>query len=160
MCGLSRRGPALAGVTVTYTYDGDGNLTRRTDATGTIDHDYSNDDVRKTTTYPGGTVQKVDVDNSSRPKSIKVTSGQGTLVDLDYARVKASSSATPCLSAKTTAGTDMGFNREPGGTLNSSDGQLSLGGTMEKVGTAGDIIGNPLCRGRAVRRKQGKRSLR
>lgn len=29
-------------------------------------------------------MQKVDVDNSRGPKSIKVTSGQGTLVDLDY----------------------------------------------------------------------------
>ncbi|MFC0057299.1 RHS repeat-associated core domain-containing protein [Streptomyces actinomycinicus] len=47
-------------------------------------YEYNKNDVRTTTTYPGGTVQKVGVDNSSRPKSIKVTSAQGTLVDLGY----------------------------------------------------------------------------
>ncbi|MFI5875114.1 RHS repeat-associated core domain-containing protein [Streptomyces sp. NPDC051445] len=45
---------------------------------------YNNNDVRKTTTYPGGTVQTVDVDKSGRPESIKVTSAQGTLADLAY----------------------------------------------------------------------------
>ncbi|MEV7192689.1 RHS repeat-associated core domain-containing protein [Streptomyces sp. NPDC093510] len=45
---------------------------------------YNNNDVRTQTTYPGGTVQIVDVDNSSRPKNIKATSGKGTLVDLTY----------------------------------------------------------------------------
>ncbi|MGA5039825.1 RHS repeat-associated core domain-containing protein [Streptomyces capoamus] len=47
-------------------------------------YDYDKNDVRTTTTYPGGTVQKVAVDPSSRPKNIKVTSAQGILVDLDY----------------------------------------------------------------------------
>ncbi|MFE3633491.1 RHS repeat-associated core domain-containing protein [Streptomyces sp. NPDC059168] len=45
---------------------------------------YNNDDVRTTTTYPGGTMQKVDVDASSRPENIRVTSDQDTLVDLGY----------------------------------------------------------------------------
>ncbi|MFH0180365.1 RHS repeat-associated core domain-containing protein [Streptomyces cacaoi] len=132
--------------TVRYWYDGDGNLTQRSDATGTIKYDfdplqretvrhlqdgsqtllaytpagnvdyyqdpagkvdytwnevnkltelkdpqgrsttykYDSNDVRTTTAYPGGTVQKITPDASSRPKSIKVTSGQGTLVDLAY----------------------------------------------------------------------------
>ncbi len=132
--------------TVRYWYDGDGNLTQRSDGTGTIKYDfdplqretvrhlqdgsqtllaytpagnvdyyqdpvgkvdytwnevnkltelkdpqgrsttykYDNNDVRTTTAYPGGTVQKITPDASSRPKAIKVTSGQGTLVDLAY----------------------------------------------------------------------------
>ncbi|MFG3657388.1 RHS repeat domain-containing protein [Streptomyces sp. NPDC047706] len=45
---------------------------------------YNNKDVRTTTTYPGGTVQKADVDNTSRPKPIEATSPQGTLADLAY----------------------------------------------------------------------------
>ncbi|MFH9663582.1 RHS repeat-associated core domain-containing protein [Streptomyces sp. NPDC017248] len=133
-------------VKVEYWYDGDGNLAKRTDSTGTVSYEfdplqretvrhlqdgsqtllvytaagnvdyyqdpagktdytwnevnqltelkdpqgavttykYNNNDVRTTTTYPGGTVQKVDPDNASRPKNIKVTSAQGTLVDLAY----------------------------------------------------------------------------
>ncbi|WP_327187300.1 RHS repeat-associated core domain-containing protein [Streptomyces sp. NBC_01334] len=132
--------------TVRYWYDGDGNLTQRSDGTGTISYEfdplqretvrhlqdgsqtllaytaagnvdyyqdpagavdytwnevnklkelkdpqgrvttytYNNNDVRKTTTYPGGTAQTVNVDKSGRPESIKVTSDQGTLVDLAY----------------------------------------------------------------------------
>ncbi|MFE9834528.1 RHS repeat-associated core domain-containing protein [Streptomyces sp. NPDC005551] len=131
---------------VEYWYDGDGNLTQRSDGTGTVKYEfdplqretvrtlqdesqtllaytaagnvdyyqdpagkvdytwnevnklkefkdpqgrvttygYNSNDVRTTTTYPGGTVQKVEPDKSSRPTSIKVTSPQGTLVDLAY----------------------------------------------------------------------------
>ncbi|MYY80876.1 RHS repeat protein [Streptomyces sp. SID335] len=50
----------------------------------TTTYKYNNNDIRTQTTYPGGTVQTVDVDNSSRPKNIKATSPKGTLVDLTY----------------------------------------------------------------------------
>ncbi|MEW2319497.1 RHS repeat-associated core domain-containing protein [Streptomyces bauhiniae] len=68
-----------------YTWNEVNKLKQLTDPQGrSTTYDYNNNDVRKTTTYPGGTVQKVDIDNSGRPKAIKVTSDQGTLVDLAY----------------------------------------------------------------------------
>ncbi|MEU3549100.1 RHS repeat-associated core domain-containing protein [Streptomyces longwoodensis] len=132
--------------TVRYWYDGDGNLTQRSDGTGTIKYafdpleretirtlqdgsqtllaytaagnvdyyadpagttdytwnevnklkqlkdpqgkittyTYNNNDVRTSITYPGGTVQTVAVDKSSRPETIKTTSAQGMLVNLAY----------------------------------------------------------------------------
>ncbi|NKI40789.1 RHS repeat-associated core domain-containing protein [Streptomyces physcomitrii] len=132
--------------TVTYAYDGDGNLTQRTDSTGVVKYafdplqretvrtlqdgsqtllaytpagnvdfyqdpagktdytynavnkltelkdpqgrlttyGYNGNDVRTRTTYPGGTVQNTDVDESSRPKRIWATSSKGTVTDLSY----------------------------------------------------------------------------
>ncbi|GGY20520.1 hypothetical protein GCM10010358_83420 [Streptomyces minutiscleroticus] len=68
-----------------YTWNKVNKLTELKDPQGAVTtYKYNNNDVRTTTTYPGGTVQKVDVDNSSRPESIEVTSDQGTLVDLAY----------------------------------------------------------------------------
>ncbi|MEU3528772.1 DUF6531 domain-containing protein, partial [Streptomyces sp. NPDC038707] len=68
-----------------YTWNEVNKLTELKDPQGRVTtYQYNNNDVRTTTAYPGGTVQKVDPDNSSRPKNIKVTSDQGTLVDLDY----------------------------------------------------------------------------
>ncbi|GGX80446.1 hypothetical protein GCM10010358_38520 [Streptomyces minutiscleroticus] len=68
-----------------YTWNEVNKLTELKDPQGAVTtYKYNNNDVRTTTTYPGGTVQKVDVDDSSRPKSIKVTSDQGILVDLAY----------------------------------------------------------------------------
>ncbi|MEU6482009.1 RHS repeat-associated core domain-containing protein [Streptomyces sp. NPDC047017] len=70
---------------VDYTWNEVNRLTELKDPRGaTTTYKYNNNDVRTTTTYPGGTVQKVDPDNSSRPRNIKVTSAQGTLVNLDY----------------------------------------------------------------------------
>ncbi|MEU1017145.1 hypothetical protein [Streptomyces sp. NPDC005898] len=43
---------------------------------------YNRNDVRTETAYPGGTVQAVDVDNSSSPEKITAKSCKGTLVDL------------------------------------------------------------------------------
>ncbi|MER7148379.1 RHS repeat-associated core domain-containing protein [Streptomyces xanthochromogenes] len=132
--------------TVTYVYDGDGNLTSRTDRTGTQSYQfdalsretirtlqdgsqtvlaytangnvdtytdpsgvldytwdkanrltelkdqagrktvyaYNANDTRTGTTYPGNTVQSVDVDKSNRPTTIKTTSPKGTLTHLTY----------------------------------------------------------------------------
>ncbi|MFE9404822.1 hypothetical protein ACFYNY_24185 [Streptomyces sp. NPDC006530] len=71
--------------TVDYTWNEVNKLTQLKDPQGRITtYKYNNNDVRTTTTYPGDTVQSVDVDNSSRPKTIKATSPQGTLVDLAY----------------------------------------------------------------------------
>ncbi|MEV7137193.1 RHS repeat-associated core domain-containing protein [Streptomyces tauricus] len=132
--------------TVEYRYDGDGNLSQRTDSTGVIKYqfdplqretvrtlqdgsqtllaytpagnvdfyqdptgktdytwndvnklkelkdpqgrvtayEYNSNDFRTTTKYPGGTLQKVEPDKSSRPSTIKATSPTGTLVDLAY----------------------------------------------------------------------------
>ncbi|MCS0601441.1 DUF6531 domain-containing protein [Streptomyces sp. LP11] len=70
---------------VDYTWNEVNKLKELKDPQGRLTtYDYNKNDTRTTTTYPGGTVQKVDVDNSSRPKNIKVTSAQGTLVNLDY----------------------------------------------------------------------------
>ncbi|MFD9086680.1 RHS repeat-associated core domain-containing protein [Streptomyces prasinus] len=71
--------------TTDYTWNEVNKLTELKDPQGRVTtYKYNNNDVRTTTTYPGGTVQEVDVDNSSRPKTIKTTSPQGTLVDLAY----------------------------------------------------------------------------
>lgn len=73
-----------AGVT-DYTWDKANNLTHLKDPTGrTTTYAYDNNDARTTTTYPGGTVQKVTLDRSSRPERIRATSPKGTLVDLAY----------------------------------------------------------------------------
>ncbi|MEU5599172.1 RHS repeat-associated core domain-containing protein [Streptomyces sp. NPDC020298] len=70
---------------VDYTWNEVNKLSELKDPQGAVTtYKYNDNDVRTSTTYPGGTVQKVDPDNSSRPKKIKVTSAQGTLVDLDY----------------------------------------------------------------------------
>ncbi|MGW6529114.1 RHS repeat-associated core domain-containing protein [Streptomyces venezuelae] len=71
--------------TTDYTWNEVNKLKEFKDPQGKITtYKYNNNDVRTQTTYPGGTVQKVDVDNSSRPKNIKATSAKGTLVDLTY----------------------------------------------------------------------------
>ncbi|MFE0454990.1 RHS repeat-associated core domain-containing protein [Streptomyces sp. NPDC058914] len=71
--------------TVDYTWNEVDKLKELKDPQGRVTtYTYNNNDVRRTTTYPGGTVQTVEVDESSRPETIKVTSAQGTLVDLAY----------------------------------------------------------------------------
>ncbi|WP_393101803.1 hypothetical protein [Streptomyces sp. LN325] len=70
--------------TIDYTWNEVNKLRQFKDQQGKITTcDYNNNDVR-TTAYPGGTVQKADPDKSNRPKTIKTTSPQGTLVDLAY----------------------------------------------------------------------------
>ncbi|MEU0235989.1 MULTISPECIES: RHS repeat-associated core domain-containing protein [unclassified Streptomyces] len=71
--------------TTDYTYNEVNNLTELKDPTGKVTkYEYDNNDTRTKTTYPGGTVQSVTPDKSSRPEKIKTTSPQGTLVDLTY----------------------------------------------------------------------------
>ncbi|MEV6808572.1 RHS repeat protein [Streptomyces sp. NPDC051129] len=78
-----------------YTWNEVNKLTELKDPQGAVTtYKYNNNDVRTTTTYPGGTVQKVDPDNASRPKNIKVTSAQGTLVDLAYTYTYGTGNAT------------------------------------------------------------------
>ncbi|WP_395570303.1 RHS repeat-associated core domain-containing protein [Streptomyces sp. BK79] len=73
-----------AGVT-DYTWNEVNKLTALKDPTGrTTTYKYNANDVRTTTTYPGGTVQTVTPDKSGRPEKIKATSPKGTLVDLAY----------------------------------------------------------------------------
>ncbi|TKS95171.1 RHS repeat domain-containing protein, partial [Streptomyces galbus] len=68
-----------------YTWNEVNKLTELKDPRGAVTtYQYDNNDARTTTTYPGGTVQKVGIDNAGRPKNIKTTSAQGTLVNLDY----------------------------------------------------------------------------
>ncbi|WP_247613070.1 RHS repeat-associated core domain-containing protein [Streptomyces galbus] len=68
-----------------YTWNEVNKLTQLKDPRGAVTtYQYDNNDARTTTTYPGGTVQKVGIDNAGRPKNIKTTSAQGTLVNLDY----------------------------------------------------------------------------
>ncbi|MEV7699924.1 RHS repeat-associated core domain-containing protein [Streptomyces sp. NPDC086779] len=180
--------------TVTYAYDGDGNLKQRSDGTGVTRYDfdplsretvrtlqngsqtrltytpagnvdtyedpggltdyswnkvnklselksptgkittyeYDRNDARTKTTYPGGTVQNVGLDNSSRPKKITATSSTGTLVDLAYSYSNAGTDGTKIRTStdaatgmKTTysydsAGRFSYAKEEKGATLNSS----------------------------------------
>jgi RHS repeat-associated protein len=68
-----------------YTWNEVNKLTELKDPQGRVTtYGYNNNDVRTTTTYPGGTVQEVKPDNSSRPQTIRTTSPRGTLVSLAY----------------------------------------------------------------------------
>jgi RHS repeat-associated protein len=70
---------------VDYTWNEVNRLTELKDPQGAVTtYQYNKNDIRTTTAYPGGTVQKADIDNAGRPKNIKVTSDQGTLTDLAY----------------------------------------------------------------------------
>ncbi|MEU6765483.1 RHS repeat-associated core domain-containing protein [Streptomyces sp. NPDC046853] len=70
---------------VDYTWNDVNKLKELKDPQGRVTtYKYNNNDVRTETAYPGGTVQKVDVDKSGRPEKIKATSPKGTLVDLAY----------------------------------------------------------------------------
>ncbi|WP_406011206.1 DUF6531 domain-containing protein [Streptomyces sp. NBC_00637] len=159
--------------TVSYWYDGDGNLTQRSDGTGTITYKfdplqretirtlqdgsqtllaytpagnvdyykdpagttdytwndvnklkelkdpqgrittygYNNNDFRTTTTYPGGTVQEVKPDKSSRPESIRATSPQGTLVNLAYTYGYGTDAATDGSKIRTSTDAVSGLKR-------------------------------------------------
>ncbi|PJN01568.1 Wall-associated protein [Streptomyces sp. CB01201] len=68
-----------------YTWDKANRLTELKDQSGrkTV-YGYNNNDTRTSTTYPGNTVQSVDVDKSGRPTTIKTTSPKGTLTNLTY----------------------------------------------------------------------------
>ncbi|WP_374206441.1 RHS repeat-associated core domain-containing protein [Streptomyces sp. WAC04114] len=103
------------------------------DPTGkTTTYKYNANDFRTTTTYPGGTVQEVTPDKSSRPEKIKATSPKGTLVDLAYSYSNAGTDGTKIRTRtdavaglKTTytydsAGRFSYAKEEKGTTLNSS----------------------------------------
>lgn len=71
--------------TTDYTYDKANHLIALkapNDKTTTFENNANG--IREKTTYPGGTVQAVDLDKSMRPQNIKTTSPKGTLVDLSY----------------------------------------------------------------------------
>lgn len=71
--------------TTDYTWNKVNKLEQLKDPQGRITtYGYNSNDFRTTTTYPGGTVQEVKPDKSSRPETIKATSPQGTLVNLSY----------------------------------------------------------------------------
>ncbi|MGW7199040.1 RHS repeat-associated core domain-containing protein [Streptomyces chryseus] len=73
-----------AGVT-DYTWNKVNKLSELKDPTGKVTtYTYNNNDTRTKTTYPGGTVQEITLDKSSRPTAIKATSPKGTLTDLSY----------------------------------------------------------------------------
>ncbi|MEV6552772.1 RHS repeat-associated core domain-containing protein [Streptomyces sp. NPDC051597] len=70
---------------VDYTWDAANRLTELKDQAGRrTTYGYNNNDARTSTTYPGNTVQSVDVDKSGRPTTIKTTSPKGTLTHLTY----------------------------------------------------------------------------
>ncbi|MGW0412240.1 RHS repeat-associated core domain-containing protein [Streptomyces collinus] len=97
---------------VDYTWNEVNKLKELKDPQGAVTtYDYNNDDVRTTTTYPGGTVQKVDVDASNRPKNIKVTSDQGTLVDLGYTYGYGTNAATDGNKIRTSTDNVTGLKR-------------------------------------------------
>lgn len=97
---------------VDYTWNEVNKLTDLKDPQGAVtEYAYNNNDVRVSTTYPGGTVQKVDVDDSSRPKAIKVTSDQGTLVDLGYTYGYGTNAATDGTKIRTSTDGVTGLKR-------------------------------------------------
>ncbi|WP_372514924.1 RHS repeat-associated core domain-containing protein [Streptomyces ortus] len=76
--------------TVDYTWDEANRLKTLKDPAGRItSYEHNNNDARTETTYPGGTVQTMDPDESGRPKTIKATSSKGTLVSLAYSYANA-----------------------------------------------------------------------
>ncbi|MFF9378196.1 RHS repeat-associated core domain-containing protein [Streptomyces griseoluteus] len=97
---------ALPGTgTTSITYDPTGNVDSATDSAGTVAYGYddanqltsvtepggaktaftyNNDGERTKTTFPGGTTQTVDPDDSSRPVKIEVKSGTATLSSISY----------------------------------------------------------------------------
>ncbi|MFB7931965.1 RHS repeat-associated core domain-containing protein [Streptomyces sp. NPDC056039] len=121
-----------AGVT-DYTWNEVNKLSELKDPSGkTTTYKYNANDFRTTTTYPGGTVQEVTPDKSSRPEKIKATSPKGTLVDLAYSYSNAGKDGTKIRTRtdavaglKTThtydsAGRFSYAKEEKGTTLNSS----------------------------------------
>ncbi|WP_456340825.1 RHS repeat-associated core domain-containing protein [Streptomyces solincola] len=71
--------------TTDYTWNEVNKLKELKDPTGKVTtYAYDSNDTRTKTTYPGGTVQTITPDKSSRPEKIKTTSPKGTLVDLSY----------------------------------------------------------------------------
>ncbi|PJE99503.1 Wall-associated protein [Streptomyces carminius] len=71
--------------TVDYTWDPAGRLTELTDPAGAkTTYAYNNNGERTKTSYPGGTTQTVDLDDSGRPTRVTATSGDDTLIDLAY----------------------------------------------------------------------------
>jgi RHS repeat-associated protein len=78
--------------TVTYGYDADNEVTSLAENGGSCTAPvsmcttfaYTNDGARKTTTYPGNTVQTVSYDNSSRPTEVKAVHGSTVLSDFTY----------------------------------------------------------------------------
>jgi RHS repeat-associated protein len=97
---------------VDYTWNEVNKLTELKDPQGRVTaYKYNNNDVRTTTTYPGGTVQEVGVDNSSRPKSIKATSAKGTLVDLAYTYGYGTNAATDGSKIRTSTDNVRGTKR-------------------------------------------------
>ncbi|OQQ13671.1 Wall-associated protein [Streptomyces sp. M41(2017)] len=98
--------------TIDYTWNEVNKLHQLKDQQGKItSYDYNNNDVRTTTTYPGGTVQKVEPDKSNRPTSIKVTSDQGTLVDLAYTYGYGTNAATDGSKIRTSTDNVSGLKR-------------------------------------------------
>ncbi|MEU5769698.1 RHS repeat-associated core domain-containing protein [Streptomyces asoensis] len=98
--------------TVDYTWNEVDKLKELKDPQGRVtSYTYDNNDVRKATTYPGGTVQTVAVDKSSRPQSIKVTSDQGTLVNLAYTYGYGTNGATDGDKIRTSTDSVTGLKR-------------------------------------------------
>nr|WP_307531542.1 RHS repeat-associated core domain-containing protein [Streptomyces umbrinus] len=120
--------------TIDYTWDAANNLKSLKDQAGrTTAYEYDKNDFRKKTTYPGGTVQAVEPDESGRPKTIKATSSKGTLVSLAYtykygadkdgSKIRTSTDAASGMKTTYTYDTAGRFHyakEEKGTTLNSS----------------------------------------
>ncbi|MET9365227.1 RHS repeat-associated core domain-containing protein [Streptomyces sp. NPDC006632] len=121
---------------IDYTWDKANRLTELKDQSGRrTTYGYNNNDTRTSTTYPGSTVQSVDVDKSGRPTTIKTTSPKGTLTNLTYTYGYGTGSATDGTKIRTATDVVAGLKtsytydvagrfsyakEEKGSTLNSS----------------------------------------
>ncbi|MFJ8871749.1 RHS repeat-associated core domain-containing protein [Streptomyces sp. NPDC102473] len=107
--------------TTEYTYDDAGRLESLKDpADRTTTYEYNNNDRRTHTNYPGGTVQKVTLDEDGKPTAINATHGSTTLVDLAYTYRQASGDP----GTKIYTRTDRAADRKTAYTYNSA-GRLS-----------------------------------
>ncbi|MET7595742.1 RHS repeat-associated core domain-containing protein [Streptomyces sp. NPDC005481] len=98
--------------TTDYTWNKVNKLEQLKDPQGRITtYKYNSNDFRTTTTYPGGTVQEVKPDKSSRPESIKATSPQGTLVNLSYTYGYGTNASTDGSKIRTSTDSVSGLKR-------------------------------------------------
>ncbi|MET9935130.1 MULTISPECIES: RHS repeat-associated core domain-containing protein [unclassified Streptomyces] len=135
--------------TTDYTWNEVNGLKQLKDPTGKVTtYEYDENDFRRKTLYPGGTVQEATPDKSGRPSRIKATSSKGTLVDLSYSYLngtkdggKIRTSTDAVAGTKTTytydgAGRFSYAKEEKGSTLTSSwQYCYDLAGNLTSQGT-------------------------
>ncbi|THA26538.1 hypothetical protein E4198_19305 [Streptomyces sp. RKND-216] len=145
-----------AGGETDYTYDAANRLTDLTAPDGkTTTFDHNSNGERTKTTYPGGTVQEIDLDDSGRPQRITATSDAGTLVDLsyDYSRTEGGETVDGTkIRAKTdhVTGLDYTYSYNSAGRLSyaeEQDGSEKVAGWQYCYDPAGNVTSQGVTEG-------------